>query len=192
MKQGTIAAYVRVSTKDQDTGAQRAEIEKWLNVHGLESAIWYEDQESGATMQRPSFQRLQADIFAGKVKTVIVWKLDRLSRNMRDGINILADWTERGLRVVVVTQQIDLAGTIGRVIAAVLLGFAEIEREYIRERQKAGIARAKARGAYKGSQLGRSKADKARARQLRDKGFNVDEVAAALRISRRTAFRYLA
>jgi DNA invertase Pin-like site-specific DNA recombinase len=55
-----------------------------------------------------------SDIFAGKVKTVIIWKLDRLSRNLRDGVNVLADWAEKGLKIVVVTQQLELNGTIGR------------------------------------------------------------------------------
>lgn len=192
MKQGTIAAYARVSTKDQDTGSQKAEINRWLKANGIEAAEWYEDQETGTTLNRPAFQRLQADIAAGKVKTVVIWKLDRLSRNLRDGVNVLADWTERSLRVVIVTQQLELNGVIGRTIAALLLGLAEIEHGYIRERQKAGIEAAKARGAYKGSQPGRSKADKLRARQLRDKGNTPEEIGAALRISRRTVFRYLA
>ena len=58
--------------------------------------------------------------------TVIVWKLDRLSRRLRDGINVLADWCERGLKIVVITQQIELNGAVGRMIAALLLGLAEL------------------------------------------------------------------
>ena len=53
---------------------------------------------------------------------VIVWKLDRLSRRLRDGVNLLADWCERGLKIVVITQQIELNGAVGRMIAALLLG----------------------------------------------------------------------
>lgn len=55
-------------------------------------------------------------------KTVMVWKLDRLSRRLRDGVNLLADWCDRGIRVVSITQQIDLSGPVGRMIAAVMLG----------------------------------------------------------------------
>ena len=59
----------------------------------------------------------------------MVWKLDRLSRNLRDGINVLADWCDKGLRVVSVTQQIDFNGATGKMLAAVLLGVAEMEQE---------------------------------------------------------------
>ena len=189
-----IGVYLRVSTTDQNTSSQKAEIEKYLNSNGIvsDSVTWYEDQETGTTLKRPAFERLQADIFAGKIKTVIVWKLDRLSRNLRDGVNVLADWAEKGLKIVVVTQQLELNGVIGRTIAALLLGLAEIEHGHIKERQKAGIAAAKARGAYKGRQPGTRKASPERARELADKGNKPAEIAAALGISPRTVMRYLA
>jgi DNA invertase Pin-like site-specific DNA recombinase len=188
-----IGVYLRVSTKDQETTSQRAEINKYLGANGIApaSVVWYEDQESGITLKRPEFDRLQRDIFAGKIKTVIVWKLDRLSRNLRDGVNILADWAEKGLKIVVVTQQLELNGVIGRTIAALLLGLAEIEHSHIKERQKAGIAAAKARGAYKGRQPGSRKASPERARELAAKGNKPAEIAAALKISKRTVLRYL-
>ena len=75
-------------------------------------------------------------LFDGKIKTVIVWKLDRISRRLKDGINLLAEWCERGVRVVSVTQQIDLSGPVGRMVASVMFGLAEIELEYRRERQQ--------------------------------------------------------
>ena len=81
-----------------------------------------------------------------------MWKLDRLSRRLRDGVNVLADWCERGLKIVVITQQIELNGAVGRMIAALLLGLAEIELEYRQERQAAGIEVAKRKGIYKGRQ----------------------------------------
>ncbi len=81
---------------------------------------------------------------------------------------------------------------IGRTIAALLLGLAEIEHGHIKERQKAGIAEAKARGAYQGRQRGARKASPERARALASKGNTKDEIAAALGISKRTVMRYLA
>lgn len=190
---GMIAAYTRVSTQEQTGAGQRAEIAKWLNNNGIKSerVVWYEDRETGTTLRRPAFERLQKDVFTGKVKTVVVWKLDRLSRNLRDGVNVLADWAERQLKIVVVTQQLELSGAIGRTIAALLLGLAEIEHGFIKERQRAGIEAAKLRGVYKGGKPGRTKSDAARARKLRDKGNTAREIAAALKISERTVFRYL-
>jgi DNA invertase Pin-like site-specific DNA recombinase len=92
----------------------------------------------------------------------------------------------------VVTQQIDLRGTVGRLVASVLFGLAEIEQEYRRERQAAGIAVAKQKGVYRGRLQGTTKAPPTRAQALRQRGFTVPEIATALRISPRTVFRYLA
>ena len=127
----------------------------------------------------------------GQIDTVVVWKLDRISRRQHEGISLLADWCERGIRVVVVTQQIDLSGAVGRMVASVLFGLAEIELEYRRERQTAGIAVAKDRGVYCGRKKGTTKAKPTRARELRDQGLTVLEIANALAVSDRTVFRYL-
>ena len=70
----------------------------------------------------------------------MVWKLDRLARNLKEGVNVLADWCQRGVRVIAVTQQIDLNGPVGHLIASLLFGIAEIELQHAKERQAAGIA----------------------------------------------------
>ena len=188
-----IAAYVRVSTKHQKTDSQEQEIRIWLGNNGydLSQVEWYRDKESGKTLKRPEFDRLQADIFDGKIESVICWKLDRLSRRLRDGVNLLADWCERGLKVVVVTQRIELNGAVGRMIAAVMLGLAEIELEFRAERQAAGIKAARSRGVFLGRQPGTTKAKPQRAGELRTKGLNDTEIATALGVSRRTVQRYL-
>lgn len=188
-----IACYCRVSSARQKTDSQKAEIGRWLACSGIDpsSVEWYEDKESGRDLKRPAFDRLGKAIFAGTVKTVVVWKLDRISRRQRDGVNLLADWCERGVRVVVVTQQIDLSGSVGRMVASVLFGLAEIESEYRRERQAAGIAVAQERGVYRGRQRGTTKAKPSRAEELRNRGLTAQEIATALGVSLRTAFRYL-
>lgn len=189
-----IACYCRVSSARQKTDSQKPEIKRWLDGQRIEPSTvgWFEDKESGKTLKRPAFDRLQKAIFDGAITTVVVWKLDRISRGQRDGVNLLADWCERGVRVVAVTQQIDLSGPVGRMVASVLFGLAEIETEYRRERQAAGIAEAKKRGVYRGRKRGTTEAPSRRARELRGRGFTVQEIATALGVSRRTAFRYLA
>jgi len=104
-----IACYLRVSSQSRTTVAQKADVERWLvgQGHDPEAVRWFTDKETGATLDRPAFEDLKAAIFHGEVKTVVVWKLDRLSRNQRDGINLLADWCEQGVRIVSVTQQLD-------------------------------------------------------------------------------------
>ena len=189
-----IACYCRVSSQRQKNDSQRAEIKRWLDANGIApgSAVeWFEDKETGKTLKRQAFDRLQEEIFHGRIKTVVVWKLDRLSRRLRDGLNLLADWCERGVRVVSITQQIDLSGAVGRMIAAVLLGLAEVELEYRHERQAAGIRVARSRGVYKGRRQGTTRAKPARAAELRGRGLTIPEIATALGVSERTAHRYL-
>jgi DNA invertase Pin-like site-specific DNA recombinase len=189
-----IACYCRVSSRRQKTDSQKAEITRWLTSHGVELAAvqWFEDIETGMTMRRSAFEQMQRAIFEGAVNTVVVWKLDRLSRRQPEGITLLADWCARAVRVVVVTQQIDLRGAVGRMVASVLFGLAEIEMEYRQERQAAGIAVAKRRGVYRGRQKGTTKARPRRATVLRRQGLTVPEIANALQVSQRTVFRYLA
>jgi DNA invertase Pin-like site-specific DNA recombinase len=188
-----IAAYVRTSTRRQKDDSQRLEINKWFAANGIapEKVEWYADQETGKTLDRPEFARLQKDVFEGKIKTIVIWKLDRLSRRLRDGINTLADWCEKNIKIVVITQQIELSGAVGRMMAALLLGLAEIELEYRQERQAAGIEVAKAKGVYRGRRAGTTKAKPRRAKELREKGLTVEEIAQAISVSPRTVWRYL-
>src|SRR5690606_18925085 len=188
-----VGVYVRVSTIGQNEAGQRREITRWLKGNGIEpeSARWYVDKQTGDNLNRPAFERLQGDVFRGEVGTIVVYKLDRLSRKMRDGINVLCDWCERGVRVVSVTQQLDLSGTVGRMIAAVLLAVAEMEQETRRERQAAGIAAAKERGIYVGRKAGTTKGKPDRAKKLAERGLTHKEIATALGVSRRTVIRYL-
>jgi DNA invertase Pin-like site-specific DNA recombinase len=188
-----VAVYLRVSTHQQNATAQRAEIKKWLKGHGHKPSKvkWFEDKESGKTLIRPGFDKLQKAIFNGEVKTVVVWKLDRLSRSQRDGINLLAELCDRGVRVVSVTQQLDLSGATGRLVAGVLFGIAEMELENIRERQAAGIAQAKKGGVYRGRKSGTLKANPKRANVMRSRGLKIHEIASAMEVSTATVKRYL-
>lgn len=186
---------MRVSSRDQKQDSQRREITRWLKAHGHDpkAATWFEDQETGKHMDRAGLKALHKAIFAGDVKTVVIWKLDRLARSQREGINTLYEWCDAGVRIVSVTQQIDLSGTVGKVVAGVLFGLAEIELTHIRERQAAGIAEAKSNGVYRGRKTGTLKADPARARELKAKGIKPAEIMKALGIvSRTTLAKYLA
>jgi DNA invertase Pin-like site-specific DNA recombinase len=189
-----VAAYVRVSTVGQNEAGQKAEIERWLIGNGIDPSTveWYVDKgRSGDSLHRPEFKRLQSAIFQGQHKTIVLFKLDRLSRKLRDGINVLTDWCEQGLRIVSVTQQLDFSGTVGKMIAAVLLAVAEMEQETRRERQAAGIAVAKRNGKYKGRKEGTTKSSPARALELKQRGLSIEEICTCLGIGRNTAFRYL-
>jgi len=189
----SIAVYIRVSTHGQKSDSQKAEISQWLKVHGHDpkNVQWFEDKETGANLNRAGFNGLSEAVFAGSVKTIVVWKLDRIARSMRDGINTICQWCESGVRVVSVTQQIDLSGTVGHLVAGVLFAIAEIELQHSKERQAAGIAVAKSKGTYKGRKAGTTKAKPERAKELAEQGLKSKEIALSLGVTERTVFRYL-
>jgi len=190
-----IAVYIRISSHSQKTDSQKAEITEWLKRHGhpLKKVVWFEDRESGSSLNRQKFKELQGFIFQGKVKTVVVWKLDRLARNLREGVNVLADWCNRNVRILSITQKIDLGGPVGHLIASLLFGIAEMVRlQHIRERQAAGIRVAKKKGVYAGRKGGTLKANPDRAKTLREKGMTDREIASALGVGKSTVYRYFA
>jgi DNA invertase Pin-like site-specific DNA recombinase len=197
-----VGVYVRVSSgKGQKDDSQRDVIGQWLANNGVDpDAIeWYADVESGRKMTRPEFDRLQRDIFQGTVKTVVVYKVDRVARRLREGINVLCEWCDKGVRFVSVTQHIDVNGVVGRMVAAVMLGLAELEWEYRRDRQRAGIETAKKKDqnkppgekTYKGRVAGTTNGKPERAAELRAKGLTADEIAASMKVSVRTVWRYI-
>jgi DNA invertase Pin-like site-specific DNA recombinase len=106
-------------------------------------------------------------------------------------MNTLCDWCDKGLRVVSVTQQIDFNGTVGQIIANVLLGVGQMEQEARRERQAVGIAEAKKAGKYRGRKVGTTKAKPKDAAKLKAKGLTIEQIAKSLGVSRNTVFVYL-
>ncbi len=188
------AIYVRVSTSSQNEEGQRREIQKWLNANSITNVRWFIDIDSGDHLERPQFEKLQKLIFDGVVDSVVVYKLDRLSRKLRDGINTLCEWCEKGVRVVSTSQQIDFNGTVGKMIASILFAIAEIEQETRRERQAAGIAVAKERGVYKGRQKGQRnpRVDISKVKSLREKGRTHKEISKLMDVSISSVRRYLA
>lgn len=186
-----IATYTRVSTTGQSLESQTAEIDRWLTGHNVGTTLEFSDKSTGDNLDRPGLKALERAIFDGQVTTVVIYRLDRLSRTLADGIATLTRWLDAGVRVVSVSQQFDFHGATGKLIAAVLLGVAEMEQETRRERQAAGIAVAKSKGVYTGRQRGSTSSDPAKARQLHAKGLSTKEIATALGVSRQTVYRYI-
>ena len=186
------AVYMRVSSKSQKVASQRREIERFLSGNDIAGARWFVDEGvSGSIMERPALDGLKRAVFMGEVDTVVVYALDRIARNAVEGMVLLADWLRRGVRLIVITLQIDFSGEIGQMIAALLLHLAQMERSRLRERQAAGIAAAKADGrTWGGRKPGTGlKADPKRVIELRRRGLTIREVAASLGISTRTVSR---
>ena len=185
------AVYIRVSTAGQNATSQRAELKRWCEGNGMTNVKYFTDKATGDNLNRPAFEKLQQAVFNGEVATVVVFKLDRLSRSLKDGINTLCDLLDRGVRVVSTTQQLDFAGATGKLIASTLFAVAEMEQETRKERQAVGIANAKAKGVYTGRQVGSTKAKPAKAKALKAKGLSITDICETMSISRPTAYRYL-
>ena len=105
---------------------------------------------SGGSMERPALQRLLADIDAGKVDVVVVYKIDRLTRSLADFVRIVERFDARGVSFVSVTQAFNTHTSMGRLTLNVLLSFAQFEREVTGERIRDKIAASKAKGALDG------------------------------------------
>ncbi len=127
--------------------------------------------------------------------TVVVWKLDRLGRSLRDLIDLVAEFQERGVEFVSLQDGINTATPTGRFTFNVFASLAEFERELIRERTNAGLASARARGKRGGRPAGLSKSAMEKARSARilydSKIKTVEEIAQTLGIGRATCYRYL-
>lgn len=142
-----IIGYVRVSTREQDVSAQKHAI-----MERYEVEAWYEDQaESGMVkaLERPQFRKMAEFVRAGDI--VVVMAIDRLGRNTIDVLETVEFLKDKGVTVVSLREQFDLASPIGGVLLTVASAFAGLERAYIKERQMAGIRNARSQG----KQLGR-------------------------------------
>ncbi|MNC32510.1 putative DNA-invertase from lambdoid prophage Rac [compost metagenome] len=138
----TVLAYVRVSTEDQNTEAQRHSI---AQLHNVEH--WYAvEATSGATkaLQRPGFAELFK--FARKGDTLIVSAIDRLGRDTIDLLETVEALKAKGVAVVSMREGFDLSSPIGKAMLTMLAAVAELERSNIKARQLAGITRARAMG----------------------------------------------
>lgn len=177
-----VAAYVRVSTNDQTTGLQRDAIGRY--VAGNDLVAWYEDQASGAARSRPMLDRLMADVRAGRVAQVVVYKFDRFARSTQHLLEALEEFRKRGVTFTSLTEGIDTSTAIGRMVYTFLAAIAEFERELIRERVQAGVAAAKRRG----TKFGRPKAivNDVVLGLLHAKGASVADMARRLGVSRST------
>jgi site-specific DNA recombinase len=155
------AVYTRKSTEERteqeftSLQAQREAAEAYIKSQASEGWIClpehYDDGGfSGGNMDRPALARLLADIEAGKIDAVVVYKLDRFSRSLLDFAQMMVTFERRQVAFVSVTQQFNTATSMGRLILNVLLSFAQFEREIISERTRDKIAAARRKGKWSG------------------------------------------
>jgi DNA invertase Pin-like site-specific DNA recombinase len=188
-----IAAYVRVSTDQQAQQSQEDTIEAWAKAKGAKVKI-FRDTFTGRTMNRPGWAKLEKAIRAGKIDTVVVWKLDRLGRTVSGLAALFDELRDRGVALVSLTEGLDLSKPMGRLVANVLASVAEFETEVRGERVKAGQQAARKRGKrWGGSVKGWSPLPDETIESIRDMvaaGKPKAQIARVLGVSRPTVVKY--
>ena len=181
-----IALYLRVSTNDQSTELQRLELLNYCTARGFSDVEVYEDiGKTGTNGNRPMLKQLLSDARQRKFDVIVIWKLDRLFRSLKDLINTLQEFTVLGVDFISLKDNIDLTTSSGRLMMHMLGAFAEFEASLIKERVRAGLAVARA----KGKRLGRPRADYSHIIVLKQRGMENKAIAERLGISRDTVER---
>ncbi len=176
--------YSRVSTQEQKNDLQ---IDA-LNKEGCDRI--FEEKASGASRDRPELK--SALEYARKGDVIVVWKLDRLARSLKQLIETVEDLERRGIGFKSVTESIDTSTSGGKLIFHIFASLAEFERSIIRERTRAGLDAAKARGKIGGRPPKLSEKDIEVAKTiLKNRDITVKEVADKMGISFATLYRYI-
>jgi DNA invertase Pin-like site-specific DNA recombinase len=177
----SLYGYARVSTGDQKTDTQ---VER-LKAAGCR-VVRTEKASGKARDGREELQRILE--FIGEGDTLIVVKLDRLGRSTRDVLNIVHELDEKGASLRVLEPEIRTSGPMGKLVLTVLGMVAEMELGFIRDRQRAGIERAKKAGVYKGRPVS---LDHAKLMRMRKDGMGATEIAKTLKCSRSAVYKVL-
>ena len=178
-----LVGYARVSTQEQDLALQLDA----LRGAGCSKVI--EEKASGAQRERPALQAVLGYMREGD--TLVVWKLDRLARSLKQLIETVEDFGTRGIGLRSLTEAIDTTTSGGKLVFHIFAALAEFERTLIRERTRAGLAAAAARG-RKGGRKAVVTAEKlARARAIIGKGLTVREAAIRLKVGKSALYEAL-
>lgn len=186
-----IGIYYRVSTVNQDLDSQITTVQAWLkslpeNKRPKSVTEFRDEGISGTTTRRPGFQAMLEAAHAGKIDTIVCYKLDRFSRSATTAIRLLLNLDEVGVAFISVTQPVLNLGhenPFRRTMLAAFAEIAEIERETIVARVRAGLDAARKRGVKLGQPKKLSTAKAARAKQLKGQGKSIREIAKAMKLS---------
>ncbi len=183
-----IAIYARVSTTDQSTESQLLDLRRYTRERGWAIFKEYCDNGvSGTKDSRPALNELMNAAKKRKFDVVLVWRFDRFARSTTHLLLSLEQFRNLGVDFVSYQENIDTSSPLGAAIFTIISAVAQLERDIIRERVKAGLRRAKAQG----KQLGRPRVivDAGRIAALRDEGWSWSMITAKLDISKGTAQR---
>ncbi len=194
-----VGIYYRVSTDRQDLASQKLAVERWLDQLPEQKKpksieVFKDEGISGKTSRRPGYQALLKAAYERRIDTIVVYRLDRMSRNATDAIQTLLSLDQAGIAFISVTQAVLNLGhdnPFRRTMLAAFSEIAEIERETIVGRVRAGLEAAKRRGTKLGRPRAGSVADQQRVRAMRTEGHSFRAIAAATGLSHGTVQRLI-
>jgi len=179
-----VIGYARVSTAEQSLDLQLTA----LQAAGA-ARTFADNGVSGSTVERPQLSKALDRLEAGDVLTV--WKLDRLGRNTRHVLDVIENVRERGSGFRSLTEGLDTTGPMGTAMLTIMAAFAQLERDTMIERTKAGLTAAAANNRHGGRPRKIDDAAAARAKELKGKGISASDIGKMLGVSRATVYRYL-
>ncbi len=187
-----VAIYARVSTSDQSTDSQLLDLRRYVRERGWELFNEFCDNGvSGTTDSRPALNELMDAARKRRFDAVLVWRFDRFARSTRHLINALEEFRNLGIDFVSYQENIDTSSPLGSAIFTIISAVAQLERDIIAERVKAGLRKA----VENGKKLGRPKGtalDVEKIRRLRSEGLSLQQIATELNTSKTTVSRLLA
>jgi len=183
------ALYCRISTGDQHLETQLLDLRELAKVRGLEIVREYSDVISGAKSKRPGLDQLMSDARRHRFDVVLVAAFDRVARSVRHFLEVLDELNHLGVEFISLRENVDTSGPLGRAIVVIVGAIAELERNLIVERVKAGMRRAK----LEGRRIGRAPLNINREQVVADRqsGMSLMKVACKHRISRASVCRLM-
>ncbi len=144
------ALYMRVSSLDQHPETQLHDLRQMAAQRGYEIVQEYTDRISGAKARRPGLEDLLRDARRGRFDAVLVWASDRIARSVKHFLEVLDELNRLNIEFVSFREQIDTGGPLGRAVVVIIGAIAELERNLIIERVRAGMRRARLEGRHIG------------------------------------------
>ena len=184
------AIYARVSTVDQHSETQILDLRTMAQQRGLEIVGEYTDRISGAKAKRPGLDELLHDARRHRFDVLLVWAFDRIARSTKHFLEVLDELNHLQIEFVSFRESVDTSGPLGRAMIIIIGAIAELERNLIIERVRAGMRRAR----LEGRQIGRRpiELDLQAIRRDRAQGHSLLEIAKMHRVSKATICRALA
>lgn len=181
--------YMRVSTIDQHPETQLQDLRRMAEQRGYEIVREYTDRISGAKPKRPGLDELLHDARKHRFDVVLVWAFDRIARSTRHFLEVLDELNHLNIEFISFRENVDTGGALGRAMVVIIGAIAELERNLIIERVRAGMRRAR----LEGRQIGRAplQLDQQAIARDRARGQSLKEIARIHRISKATVCRVL-